>query len=176
MLAHHGQMIVLTEAKIGAFWAKVDKSAGDDSCWNWKGKLFGGGYGLFSAGGSQYAHRIALILTRGEIPNGLQCLHRCDNRKCCNPAHLFLGTNADNVADKVAKGRQSRGEKHSDAVVPVTPRGEKHPKSKLKESEVIEIRRLHASGVMGYRSLAAKYGVRWQSIQGIVSRKYWTHI
>lgn len=91
----------------GGFWDRVDKTAGPDACWPWKlTRRTGGGYGSLHINGHAVgAHRRSYELTHGAIPKGLWVLHRCDNPPCCNPSHLFLGTNADNVADRQAKGR-----------------------------------------------------------------------
>lgn len=96
------------------FWAKVEK-AGEDDCWNWTASCDSSGYGSFTVhelGGRKTwsAHRMAFSLKRGAIPNGLHVLHHCDNRRCTNPKHLFLGTNDDNNRDKMEKGRQAKGE------------------------------------------------------------------
>lgn len=78
-------------------------------CWLWKGARQPNGYGRFSAYSkarkTQMAHRWAWILANGPIPDGMRVLHRCDNPPCVNPAHLFLGTDSDNMRDCVAKGR-----------------------------------------------------------------------
>lgn len=92
------------------FWEKVDASAGPDGCWLYTGFRKWDGYGWLQRGHaatrrSLTAHRYAWILTKGSPGAGLQVLHRCDNPPCCNPAHLFLGTHADNMADRSAKGR-----------------------------------------------------------------------
>lgn len=85
------------------FWARVDKS-GD--CWTWSGLKKGNGYGrVWWDGRGTTAHRAAWMIANGPIPPGLCVLHRCDNPPCCNPAHLFAGTQQQNIADKVAKGR-----------------------------------------------------------------------
>ncbi len=100
------------------FWNKVQRGKADE-CWEWTGCI--DGYGKFKLNGkTQGAHRVAYKLCIGE-PGALLVLHTCDNRKCCNPKHLFLGTNADNAADKVRKGRNYvpdvRGEMNGNAIV-----------------------------------------------------------
>lgn len=102
------------------FWSKVIRG-GENECWPFTGPVRGDrGHRGFTIGlRDYYAHRVAYALATGGDPRRLgdpQVLHHCDNPPCCNPRHLFLGTNADNVADKVAKGRQSRGEAHSIAI------------------------------------------------------------
>lgn len=87
------------------FWAKVDRR-GPDECWPWTGATQQTGYGRFRVDGRlQGAHRVAYVLTHGHLRPGAHVLHRCDTPGCCNPSHLFLGTHADNMADKEAKGR-----------------------------------------------------------------------
>jgi hypothetical protein len=95
------------------FWSKVRKGAG---CWEWQGPRDAGGYGTLWVAkvGSRRAHRLSWMLTHGDIPHGLQVRHECDNPPCVNPAHLRLGTHADNMDDMRRRGRGRSG-KHNRA-------------------------------------------------------------
>lgn len=98
------------EPEADRFWKWVQKG---DGCWLWTGRISPTGYGLFDWYRSvrshpRLAHRMMYTLSVGPIPEGLCVLHRCDNPPCVNPAHLFIGTQQDNMADKVAKGRHRK--------------------------------------------------------------------
>lgn len=98
------------------FWNKGDKSG---ECWEWTASRFTNGYGQFTINGRPIgSHRFAYMDTYGPIPKGLLVRHTCDNRLCCNPSHLLLGTPQDNMNDKVERGRQYRPErKYAEAMM-----------------------------------------------------------
>jgi hypothetical protein len=150
----------LTERQLRNFWSKIDKR-GPDECWEWTGaKCRGYGALLLRPVGMFLATRIIYCLTTGKQPGPLCACHTCDNRGCVNPAHLFLGTLADNMADRDAKGRC-----HS-------PKGRKNPSAKLTESQVLEVRASNKTS----RAIAVKYGVHPATISSIRLRKSWKHI
>lgn len=94
------------------FWSKVDVKSESD-CWNWKKAIDTPGYGAFKINKKKMnSHRVAWILTHGDIPNGLLVCHKCDNRLCCNPSHLFLGTYTDNNRDMITKGIIASGKRN----------------------------------------------------------------
>ena len=106
---HHGfRVAVFQDFGARNFWAMLPDGVvgAKDECWEWTDGCDGDGYGVVGAGGKTVrAHRVAWEVAHGPIPDGVHVLHQCDNPPCINPAHLFLGTQADNMADKVAKGR-----------------------------------------------------------------------
>lgn len=146
-------------------WAQIAK-AGPDECWLWTGAVHLTGYGNISEGGAHgrsiRAHRAAYEDAVGPIPPGLHVLHRCDVRLCCNPAHLWVGTNAENMADRDRKGRQRTGDR----------RGEKSGHNKLTEKDVLAIR----IDPRPNREIAATYGVKRNAISDIKLRKTWKHL
>ena len=105
------------------FYKNLPSGRDPDKCWEWQGACTSHGYGNIGAGGNcrkvLSAHRVAWQLANDQkIPEGMHVLHSCDNPSCCNPSHLRLGTNADNVRDKVERGRTPCGESHYNAKVP----------------------------------------------------------
>lgn len=175
------------------FWEKVDKSGGPSACWPWTASCSGSGYGTFDvAGASKRAHRVVWEMELGPIPEGMCVMHVCDNPPCCNPAHLRLGTHADNMRDMVAKGRSAstagdrngarrrpdrlaRGEHHGLRLHPERrARGVTHGKTNLTEDIVRAIR--DADPVITQRELAALFGIHQSTVSSIKLRKTWGHI
>jgi len=141
-------------------------------CIEWTGCIQSNGYGRVKFDGrTRYVHRVSAELKFGEIPEGLEVCHKCDNRKCFNPDHLFLGTRKDNMQDAVSKSRISRGEKHAAQI----PSGERNYNAKLKNSDIPEIRRRHASGET-QTSIAKSFSVDRSLIGLIVNGKAWRGI
>lgn len=142
---------------MSTFWNRVDATAGPAECWPWKGAVNGTGYGAhWQDGQVAGAHRMAWELSRGPIPAGRLIMHKCDNRVCCNPAHLVVGTHADNSADMVAKGR-SLG-------------GERSPHAKLSDTEAAEIIAQRSAG-RSLKVLAEAYHVSEATISEIANRR-----
>lgn len=139
-------------------------SVTESGCILWKGFTNEDGYGKIvtdTKGIQSPAHRVSYEFFVGPVPPGVWVLHKCDNPSCINPTHLFLGDNLINIADKTAKGRQSRGESHGRAV--------------LTETQVKRIRKLHSEGEF-IRALAREYDVDRATIASIVHRRNWKHI
>lgn len=128
-------------------------------CILWAGAKSSAGYGARRVAGVMYgAHRWAYMQEFGPIAAGLWVLHKCDVRACVNPAHLFLGTNKENMQDKCNKGRQARGEKDGNA--------------KLTEAAVISIR----ADRRPRRLIAADHGVSIDTVGRICRREAWRHV
>lgn len=132
------------------FWRNVDKR-GPDECWEWKRARNSSGYGRL---GSTAAHRVAWHLTNGQIPDGMYICHHCDNPPCCNPAHLFCGTQTDNMQDAKAKNRFDRRNGHVwgpglDELHPLAPPTYKNVRSDVEIDDLID--RSWAAAVDGTR-------------------------
>jgi hypothetical protein len=147
------------------FWRHVD-IRGEDECWRWIGGRNQDGYGAFgiwvdeNTSKTFRAHRIAYELTKGPIPEGLFVCHTCDNPPCCNPRHLFLGTNSDNLVDMHRKGRARH------------PTGEENGWAKLTWAEVDEIRTLIRNNIPK-REIARRFGVSEKTIYLIAQGRRW---
>ena len=147
--------------RLERFWLYVDKR-GPDECWEWKGGL-DEEYGAFRWNGNRRAHRVMWELTHGEKADGCVC-HTCDNPPCVNPAHLWVGTRGDNMRDMAAKGRHWQ------------PKGERHPRAKLTEADVLTIRAEAPSCSAEYRDTGRRFGVSGWCVSSVIKRRSWTHI
>lgn len=162
------------------FNRKYKKTKG---CWNWIAAIDSGGYGMFRASGiSRRAHRLMWIIKNGPIKDGLLVCHKCDNRRCVNPKHLFLGTCKENIQDMWRKGRASfanraTGLRNGKYTKPEkTPRGEQNGLAKLTTSDVLAIRAVYKPGFISMYDLAKRYGVDPGNINCILKRKTWAHV
>lgn len=153
------------------FWSKVNK--GDPTaCWEWNAYKDPNGYGRFKlSSGVILAHRFSFQIHNGTPPTDACVLHRCDNPKCVNPAHLMLGTQADNLRDMREKGRAASTEKTRHV-------GVAHAMAKLSEDDVRLIRSSYVAGSHehGQRQLAKRFGVNQVTVLRILQRKTWQHV
>jgi hypothetical protein len=142
------------------FWKRVKKV--DNGCWEWTGYIMPNGYGNMKVRRdngilvNEYAHRFSYEIHKGPIPEGMYVCHKCDNRKCVNPEHLFIGTQKDNIHDMDRKGRR--------VVRPGT--------QKITRKDAENIRLLHRKGVH-VDILAEKYGLKPCTIRNIIAYRLW---
>lgn len=141
-----------------------DRSGGPSACWPWTGELDKDGYGKVFWKGTKRAHRMAWEMANGRpVPKGMCVCHDCptgDNPSCINPAHLWLGTNSENIADRDTKDRHAK------------LKGEDHPGVRLTRSQVIAIR----GDARTQPDIAADYGISFQQVSKIKLRQRWGHI
>lgn len=154
-----------TSEQIQRFWSHVAISPNADECWEWQAALTigkSGGYGSLNIKRKPMkAHRVAWEIQNGEIPNKLYVLHKCDNRKCCNPQHLFLGTHQNNMDDMYSKNRKA------------PTNGEYNGRHKLTAKQVNEIRTRYDCRNITQRELANEYMVGKSTINSVITGKNW---
>ena len=154
-----GENVIKTPQEVMEWMVGLSSVDAETGCRNLSIRPDASGYPVFGWGGKKRkAHRVAYELSRGPIPEGMFVCHRCDNRRCIEPTHLFIGTNADNTADRNSKGRQAKGERSGAA--------------KLTEAQVIQIR--SAAGT--HREIAERFGVAPTTIANIRNGENWTHV
>ncbi len=144
------------------FWQKVCIQ-GQHECWPWLGGKVTGGYGQFRVGRStHHAHRLMFKLIFGPIPKGLEVCHSCRNRGCVSPDHLSIGTRKENQSDRNKDGTDSRGSKCG--------------KSKLTETDILQIRKFIAAGDLNQIEIGRLFGVADRTISHIKTRTRWSHV
>lgn len=159
---HDRAPIDISGNSVDRFWAKVSKFGG--GCWNWTAATRSTGYGCMKVNGRLIsAHRLSFVLHFGEVPEGQIVCHRCDNRLCVRPDHLFAGTPHANVADMDAKGRRMQ------------PRGEKSGSAKLTEADIVQFFALRKSGHSN-RRIAAMFGVDSSTVNCVFTGRSWRHV
>lgn len=154
--------------------SKLDPETG---CWNWTANRHRQGYGKLKVSGrTVFAHRASYEAFVDTIPDGMMACHRCDNASCVNPLHLFVGTCADNHADRNAKGRQARGDRQGLRAHPErAPMGERNGSARLSEKDVISIRERSGGGERG-AALAREFSVSRETVYAIIRRRTWSHV
>lgn len=156
----------LSRSNLMRFWGKVLYHP-QTYCWEWQGYTDANGYGRVGVVGYRYyTHRLSYLLAYGEIPNGLHVCHACDNPRCVNPDHLWLGTHLDNIADRTRKGR----------TVTNGPRGEAHPFAKLTSPLVKELRTRYGAGGISQSQLAREYRISQSTMTRALRGNTWAHI
>ena len=154
----------ITKPQTERFYSKISKDQ-QTGCWEWTAALDRDGYGTFKLNGKKWrAHRLSWTIKNGDIPEDIVVCHSCDNRKCCNDAHLFLGNNRMNTYDAIRKRRKA------------DTSGEANGRAKLTENKVIEVRYLCDQGLLSQREISDRTGVSQSLISLIKAKKIWKNV
>jgi predicted XRE-type DNA-binding protein len=146
------------------FWSGVDIRS-DDECWNWIRSIGSAGSGVFTIRRKNIsAYKMAWELTYGDVPEGKILCHICDNRKCCNPNHLYVGTHKENAEDRKNRGRNG------------DQRGEKSKHNKLSEGQVIEIIKLLKYTDLSQYKIADMFDISRSTVLAIHMNENWKHV
>lgn len=166
---------VIWRNAVNRFDSRVLRTANTLDCWEWQGARDIEGYGRMDFAGvhSMKAHRIAWEIAFGPIPEGMFICHKCDNPPCCNPSHLFIGTPAENLADRDMKGRKPPPESHRH----ITPLlGELNGRAKITEDQVTEIRQRFLDTKDSISAISRDYGISDVMAGLIIRNQAWTHL
>lgn len=155
--ARDGDIVEACRRAEPKFWTRVERGP---ACWLWRGRTFDYGYGVFYVRARHMgAHRVSWIISNQRDPGDGYVLHHCDNPLCVNPAHLYLGTHADNMADVVRRGRRRC-----------------HSQAKLTEAQVLAMRALHSATGESCARLAERFGVSYNQAWCIVTGRAWKRL
>lgn len=164
ILPRRNNEIKLNEKDIERFWRGVDKR-GQDECWEWQKCRTKGGYGVMNVRRKiLHCNRIGWTIENGRIPDGMIICHKCDNPSCCNPNHLFVGTDLDNCRDREMKGR---GHDRT---------GGNHGRATTNEHAVILMRQIYSSGKYTHKKIAEMFKIKHSAVSDIMLRRCWNHI
>lgn len=155
----------MVDPKLVKRFSEKWKLNSDSGCWEWTASLAGKGYGQIKIPGERkqmYAHRLSWMIHKGEVPQGKSVLHRCDNPKCVNPNHLFVGTHQDNSTDMKGKGRHLYGERNDRSI--------------LTESDVRAIKTLLEEGSLPQWRIAEMFGIQQMQVSRIKRGLRWSHV
>lgn len=164
---------LIFDKQVEKFWSRIDQSGGPDACWRWQARSRDlNGYGMMQfnmgLGTKNYgAHRIAFFLANGRMQGpGLQVMHSCDQKDCCNPKHLAEGTRSQNMKDAYERGRIKN---------PNKPKGEAHPFATVTAEQVSALRRLREGGAKR-QDLAIISGLSLGGLDNLLSRRSWKSV
>ena len=183
---------IISDIDISRFWSHINILS-EGECWLWNSYKGRDGYGRFSLKNKLYrSHVLAKFLDSKVWPYNLLTCHTCDTPLCCNPSHLWLGTSAENIADRDVKGRTTKGDNHWTRTNPekiprgdkcgarlhpeTRPRGENSKLAKILESDVLEIRRLRIEDNLTISKIASMYGLGESQTSRIIKRQSWKHV